>query len=90
MPLELIGDLVGRDVLEVGAGTGKLTRFLLELGANVHVIEPDEDMRKVLVRQSPAAVVLLGRAESSPRPTLPLTPSSPHPPGTGSPARRDQ
>ncbi len=65
---ELTGDLQGRDVLEVGAGTGKLTRFLLGLGANVTVIEPDDEMRNVLVRRSPEVHVLLGRAESVPAP----------------------
>ena len=63
---ELAGDLEGLRVLEVGAGTGKLTRFLLELGADVSVIEPDDDMRKVLTRRSPEVHVLLGRAESVP------------------------
>ena len=63
---ELAGDLRGLEVLEVGAGTGKLTRFLLDLGAKVSVIEPDEDMRKVLVRRSPDVRVLLGQAESVP------------------------
>jgi SAM-dependent methyltransferase len=61
-----LGDLKGLNVLEVGAGTGKLTRFLLELGAEVSVIEPDEDMRRVLVRRSPDVRVLLGRAEAIP------------------------
>jgi SAM-dependent methyltransferase len=65
---ELAGDLRGVEVLEVGAGTGKLTRFLLDLGANVTVIEPDEDMRKVLLRRSPDVRVLLGQAESVPAP----------------------
>ncbi|MGA7834195.1 MAG: class I SAM-dependent methyltransferase [Acidimicrobiales bacterium] len=63
---EIAGDLRGKDVLEVGAGTGKLTRFLESLGANVSVIEPDEEMRRVLVRRSPTARVLLGHAESVP------------------------
>jgi SAM-dependent methyltransferase len=63
---DLLGDIRGRDVLEVGAGTGKLTRFLLGLGANMSIIEPDDDMRKVLVRQSPEVTVLSGRAESVP------------------------
>jgi SAM-dependent methyltransferase len=62
----LVGDLKGLNVLEVGAGTGKLTRFLLGHGANVSVIEPDEDMRRVLVRRSPEARVLDGHAESVP------------------------
>lgn len=61
---ELFGDLRGARVLEVGAGTGKLTRFVLALGATVSVVEPDEAMRAVLVRQSPEAIVLSGTAES--------------------------
>ena len=64
----LAGDLRGLDVLEVGAGTGKLTRFLLALGATVSVIEPDEAMRAVLTRRSPDVDVLFGRAESVPAP----------------------
>ncbi|MCU1362201.1 MAG: SAM-dependent methlyltransferase [Acidimicrobiaceae bacterium] len=63
---EIAGDLRGLKVLEVGAGTGKLTRFLLDLGAKVSVIEPDGDMRKVLTRHSPTVRVLLGHAESVP------------------------
>jgi 16S rRNA A1518/A1519 N6-dimethyltransferase RsmA/KsgA/DIM1 with predicted DNA glycosylase/AP lyase activity len=63
---DLLGDIRGPDVLEVGAGTGKLTRFLLGLGAHMSIIEPDGDMRKVLVRQSPEVTVLSGRAESVP------------------------
>lgn len=64
----IAGDLRGLEVLEVGAGTGKLTRFLLGRGANVSVIEPDDEMRRVLVRRSPEAHVLLGQAESVPSP----------------------
>jgi len=62
----LFGDLHGLDVLEVGAGTGKLTRFLHELGADLSVIEPDEDMRRVLLRRSPDVHALEGRAEAIP------------------------
>jgi SAM-dependent methyltransferase len=61
-----MGDITGLSVLDVGAGTGKLTRFLLHHGANVSVIEPDDDMRKVLVRRSPEVEVLIGSAESVP------------------------
>jgi SAM-dependent methyltransferase len=63
---EIAGDLTGLKVLDVGAGTGKLTRFLLALGADVSVIEPDDAMRAVLTRRSPEVAVLLGAAESVP------------------------
>jgi ubiquinone/menaquinone biosynthesis C-methylase UbiE len=63
---ELFGDISGTDVLEVGAGTGKWTRFLVELGAVVTVVEPDDDMRAVLVRRSPNVRALQGAAERLP------------------------
>jgi SAM-dependent methyltransferase len=62
----VFGDLRGLDVLEVGAGTGKWTRLLLELGARVTVVEPDDDMRAVLVRRSPEVHTLKGAAEALP------------------------
>jgi SAM-dependent methyltransferase len=62
----LFGDIGGRDVLEVAAGTGKWTRFLLELGAVVTVVEPDDDMRAVLTRRSPSVRAIQGAAEHLP------------------------
>lgn len=64
--VELLGALAGRDVLEVAAGTGKWTRLLVEIGAYVTVVEPDDSMRAVLVRQSPDVRALAGRAEALP------------------------
>jgi SAM-dependent methyltransferase len=63
---ELFGDISGRDVLEVAAGTGKWTRFLVELGAVVTAVEPDDDMRAVLVRRSPHVHAIQGAAEHLP------------------------
>jgi SAM-dependent methyltransferase len=63
---ELFGDLSGQAVLEVGAGTGIWTRFLLHLGAHVTIVEPDAAMRAVLERRSPEAVSLEGKAEQLP------------------------
>jgi SAM-dependent methyltransferase len=62
----VFGDLHGLDVLEVGAGTGKWTRLLIELGARVTVVEPDDGMRAVLVRRSPEVHTLKGAAEALP------------------------
>lgn len=60
----LLGDVSDRAVLELGAGTGKLTRFLLARGARVSVVEPDVEMMRVLRRRCPAARVVDGRAEA--------------------------
>jgi SAM-dependent methyltransferase len=62
----ILGDVRDREVLEVGAGTGKWTRLLIELGATVTVVEPDDDMRAVLVRRSPDVRTLKGAAEALP------------------------
>jgi SAM-dependent methyltransferase len=64
--VELFGDLEGLDVLEVGAGTGKWTRLLVSMGANVTVVEPDDEMRAVLERQSPNVHAVQGAAEALP------------------------
>lgn len=63
---ELFGNLNGRAMLEVGAGTGKWTRLLERNGANVTVVEPDPDMRAVLLRRSPEVHVIQGTAEDLP------------------------
>jgi len=56
------------DVLDLGAGTGKLTRQLLEVAATVRAVEPDDAMRAVLERVVPSATVLAGSAEAIPLP----------------------
>jgi SAM-dependent methyltransferase len=52
-----------RQVLELGAGTGLLTRRLLARGLAVRAIEPDPRMRAVLAERSPGAEVVAGQAE---------------------------
>jgi len=64
--VEILGDLRDQRVLEVGAGTGKWTRLLIELGALVTVVEPDDDMRAVLERRSPDVTSVRGTAEALP------------------------
>ena len=53
-------------VLDLAAGTGKLTRLLLEGGVSVVAVEPVAAMRDVLARSAPEATVLEGTAESIP------------------------
>ncbi|HEY8776738.1 MAG TPA: class I SAM-dependent methyltransferase [Gaiellaceae bacterium] len=56
----------GRTVLDLGAGTGKLTRALLETGARVIAVEPGDAMRAELERTTPRAEALRGAAEEIP------------------------
>jgi SAM-dependent methyltransferase len=56
----------GRTVLDVAAGTGKLTRLLVPSGANVIAVEPVREMRLELEQQVRAVVVLSGTAERMP------------------------
>jgi SAM-dependent methyltransferase len=60
--------LDSRTVLDLGAGTGKLTRQLVALGADVVAVEPGDAMRAVLERVVPQARVLAGSAEQIPLP----------------------
>ena len=54
------------DVLDVGAGTGKLTAALVRAGHRVVAVEPLAEMRGVLQSQLPAVRVLDGAAERLP------------------------
>lgn len=65
----LVGQLglgVGRIVVDVGAGTGKLARALVPSGAEVIAVEPVGGMRDVMARALPAVRVLDGTAEALP------------------------
>lgn len=55
-------------VLDLGAGTGKLTRSLAEAGLRVTAVEPSREMREELAAAIPGAVVLAGTAERIPLP----------------------
>lgn len=56
-------------VLDLGAGTGKLTRLLSATGARqVWAVEPDPQMLAVLAAATPDATVLRGSAEQIPLP----------------------
>ena len=56
----------GRRVLDLAAGTGKLTRELVARGAAVTAVEPTEGMREQLTAALPGIVALAGTAERIP------------------------
>src|SRR4051812_13713682 len=56
----------GSTVVDVGAGTGKLTQLLLDTGAQVTAVEPVADMRLAFARPLPGVPILEGTAEALP------------------------
>jgi ubiquinone/menaquinone biosynthesis C-methylase UbiE len=56
----------GRTVLDLAAGTGKLTRALVSTGARVVAVEPVDAMRAQLERVVPDATSMAGTAEAIP------------------------
>ena len=57
------------DVLEIGAGTGILTRLLADRVVHLTAVEPDERMRAVLAASESRVEVLAGPAEEMPATT---------------------
>lgn len=72
-PAELIDTVIERlglgpraTVLDLGAGTGKLTRALVPRFAHVYAVEPDDAMRAVLEEVVPGAEARAGHAGEIP------------------------
>jgi SAM-dependent methyltransferase len=63
-----LGPAPGPRVLDLGAGTGKLTATLVALGAEVVAVEPDPAMLAELRRALPTVTALPGSAEVLPLP----------------------
>ena len=57
-----------RTVIELGAGTGKLTRQLVEQGHDVHATDPDPEMLRVLQEACPGVRTSIATAEAIPAP----------------------
>ncbi len=57
-----------RDVLDLGAGTGKLTTRLVERGLDVVAVDPIAEMLELLSSALPDTPALLGTAEQIPLP----------------------
>jgi SAM-dependent methyltransferase len=62
------GPLAGLRVVDLGAGTGKLTETLVRLGVEVTAVEPDPGMLSELRRELPSVRSLSGSAEDIPLP----------------------
>jgi SAM-dependent methyltransferase len=58
----------GREVVDLAAGTGKLTQVLVESGAAPVAVEPDAGMRAALGTAVPGVEALEGSAEAIPLP----------------------
>jgi ubiquinone/menaquinone biosynthesis C-methylase UbiE len=56
----------GRTVVDLAAGTGKLTAQLLVTGATVLAVEPSAGMRRVLAARCPSVPAFEGTAEAMP------------------------
>ena len=68
-PAEAVSWLLGEQpltVLELGAGTGKLTRVIAQLGHDVHATDPDPAMLEILEREIPGVRTAEAGAEEIP------------------------
>ena len=63
----ILPNRVGK-VVDLGAGTGALTRLLVDRASEVVAVEPDDRMRSVLAEELPAVRSVTGRGESMPIP----------------------
>jgi len=59
----------GPRVVDLGAGTGKLTRLIRDRGLPVTAVEPSPGMREQLARSVPGVPVVAGSAEEIPLPS---------------------
>ena len=68
-PVEAVTDALGpppQHILDLGAGTGKLTRVVAAAGFEVVAVDPDQGMLDVLGRAVPGAERRQGSAEAIP------------------------
>jgi ubiquinone/menaquinone biosynthesis C-methylase UbiE len=68
-PAEAVRWMLGEEpltVLELGAGTGKLTRVMVDLGHDVHATDPDAAMLKILEAEVPGVPTARAGAEEIP------------------------
>lgn len=64
--LRIIKNVAGETVLDVGAGTGRITCDLVRLGANVTALDVSGKMLEQLKKKCPKAEAVVGDAENLP------------------------
>lgn len=64
--LPLLGNVSGKKVLDVGAGTGRLSVPLYKLGADVTALDVSAGMLEVLKKKNHSIQTVVGEAESLP------------------------
>lgn len=61
---ELLGEIKNKEVLDIGAGTGRLTNILTQKGAEVTALDISKEMLEVLRRKNPLIKTVIGVAEN--------------------------
>ncbi len=63
-----LGDLKGKKILDIGAGTGRLSLRLAEKGAEVTALDVSPEILKVLKKKNSKITIVVGDAENLPFP----------------------
>jgi ubiquinone/menaquinone biosynthesis C-methylase UbiE len=66
--IPLLGDVKGKTILDVGAGTGRAAAPLAKMGAEVTALDVSEQMLKELKKKNSKIKTVVGDAESLPFP----------------------
>src|ERR1700722_6723792 len=61
---QTLGLAPGKKALDLGAGTGKFTRLLLQSGADIVAVDPIDAMRAQLLQNIPGVAALAASAQS--------------------------
>ena len=66
--IPLLGEVKGKTILDVGAGTGRTSVVLAKMGAEVTALDVSEQMLKELTKKNAKIKTVVGDAESLPFP----------------------